>query len=422
MIDNIKPAGRRPAFDLDKFNTSESTISNEPEFKDPEVVASEEQIDTINESSNNENAFLAPENNNKKTLKDKLKNLTKKQIIIISAIALLVIIGGVASAYAVLHKKPAAKTVSAIVQSKKVDTPAPTSEASTLTGLQVAIGNNKLPVTGVMIENSPDARPQSGLKDAGVVFEAVAEGGITRFLALFQDSKTPDYIGPIRSVRPYYLDYLGGFDAAVAHVGGSGEALNQVHTQGIKDLDQFYNSGAYHRINERYAPHNVYSSIAQLVDLQKSKGFTSNYVGFQRKGKEAPAATPTAKTIDLTISGYLYNAHYDYNAATNSYLRSEGGKPHIDQRSGQQLNPKVVVVLVVPQGIEPDGIHTTYSSIGNGAMYIFQDGLVTQGIWEKQDRKSQLHLGDANGSPLAINAGQTWISLVGTAGSVSYKP
>ena len=299
--------------------------------------------------------------------------------------------------------------------------PKPTTAPSRLTGMVVSIPDSELPVTAIMVENSPDARPQSGLKDAGVVYEAVAEGGITRFLTLFQEAQ-PDYIGPVRSVRPYYLDWLVPFDAPVAHVGGSGEALAQIRAEGIKDLDYGTNSNYYQRINSRYAPHNVYTSRAQMLELQKSKGWTtSKFTGWTRK-EDKPAATPNAKAIDFAISGFLYNPHYDYDATTNTYKRSQAGKPHVDEKSGLQISPKVVIAIVIPRGIHPDGVHTVYGTTGSGKAYFFQDGTVTEGIWEKKDRKSEMRFGDVKGSPLAINKGNTWVSTVSDAGAVTYTP
>jgi hypothetical protein len=269
-----------------------------------------------------------------------------------------------------------------------------------------------------MIENSPDARPQSGLRDAGVVYEAIAEGGITRFLALFQ-TEQPDYIGPVRSVRPYYLDFLVPYDAPVAHAGGSAEALAQVRNEGIKDLDQFANSGAYQRVSSRFAPHNLFTSRKQLLDLQTSKGWgTSTFTGFARK-EEAKVATPNATSISFTISSSLYNPHYDYDAATNTYKRSEGGAAHTDERSGAQLSPKVVVALVIPHSYA--GIYSVYNVNGSGEMFVFQDGTITHGTWSKANRKSQFVFTGDDSQPLKLNPGQTWVSLVSLSGSVSYK-
>lgn len=297
----------------------------------------------------------------------------------------------------------------------------PVTEASHLTGLQIDPALNKRPVTGVMIENSPDARPQSGLIDAGVVIEAIAEGGVTRFLALYQEAQ-PKYIGPIRSVRPYFLDFALAFNASVAHVGGSPEALGQIRGLGIRDLDQFYNAAAYRRISQRYAPHNVYTSMAQLDKLNKSKGYkSSTFTSLERK-KDMPSKIPPAKVIDMTISGYFYNTHYKYVAATNTYKRSEGGKPHTDEKSKKQISPKVLIALVMNYSIQSDGKHSQYLTVGSGKAYIFQDGTVTKATWHKGSRSSQLTLTNAAGKTVKLNAGQTWITLVSNLNAVTYKP
>lgn len=387
----------------------------DPVFQTPESVAEEDELfkqDSLPTGN--------PEQDQPgKKRRFKLK-LTKKQWIFVIIVLVVIIAGGGVAAYKLTHKpKPAPAVVKQEI--KKPEPPKPTTLASPLTGIQVAPELAQLPVTGVMIENSPDARPQAGLKDAGVVYEAIAEGGITRFLALFQESK-PDYVGPVRSARPYYVQWAQGYDAGFAHVGGSPEALDLIRSAGVKDLDQFQNSGAYHRISTRYAPHNVYTSLDKLLELQTRKGYTkSTFTGFVRKA-DKPSATPNARLIDMTLSGYLYNPHFDYDQGTNSYKRSQAGKPHVDDKSGQQITSKVVVALVVPFAIQADGLHSEYETIGNGKAFIFQDGAVTEGTWEKKGMKDPLRLGDANGSPVAINAGQTWVTVVKTAGSVSYKP
>lgn len=406
------------------------TYDEEPDFAPPERFESS-NFDT---STNNEPAidssaqshkledktFSHPTPPKKKRFKFKKPDLTRKQWIIAILMGLLVV--GLLSflTWKIFAKeKPAVKTEPPVVQ--KEEPPQPTVYYSKLTGAAVSEAQSNLPVTAVMIENSPDARPQSGLKDAGVVYEAVAEGGITRFLTLFQEAQ-PDYMGPVRSVRPYYLDWLVPFDAPVAHVGGSAEALAQIRAEGIKDLDYAFNSSAYQRVSSRYAPHNVYTSRANLLGLHNAKGWnTSSFTGWARKEEKA-SATPTAKSIDFSISGFLYNPHFDYDPVTNSYKRSQAGKPHIDEKSGVQISPKVVVAIVLPKGIHPDGVHTTYNTFGSGKAYFFQDGVVTEGIWEKKDRKSEMRFGDANGAVFALNRGNTWISAVGEAGSVTYAP
>jgi hypothetical protein len=344
-------------------------------------------------------------------------HLSKKKQIILGAF-LVILIGGIIGF--IIYTQLFAKTPEPVVQQVTPAEPAKPI-TSPLTGVEVSEELSKRPVTGVMIENSPEARPQSGLNDAGVVYEAVAEGGITRFLALFQEGR-PDRIGPIRSARPYYLDWVKPFDAAYAHVGGSPEAIQQIRTSRIRDLDQFYNPNFFQRVPERYAPHNMYSSMKQLDEAKKVRKIeSSKFTGFARK-EDKPSAKPTARAIGLAISSALYNVSYTYSPKTNTYNRVMGGQPHKDEKTGKQTSPKVVIALVMTKGIAADGQHTVYGTKGSGRMVVFQDGTRIDGTWKKANRDSQFSFVGKDGKEIKLNAGQTWITVVDAAAAVTSKP
>jgi hypothetical protein len=302
-------------------------------------------------------------------------------------------------------------------------TPAPvTKYYSPLTGNQVdSLEATKQAVTGIMIENSPDARPQSGLKESGVVFETIAESTITRFLAIYQEQK-PQLIGPVRSVRLYYVDWIAAFDASVAHIGGSQFALKEVRNGNYRDIDQFFNSAYYWRATDRYAPHNVYTSFEKLDALNSKKGYTtSNFTGFTRKDSSS-AEIPTASTISVKISETTYNSAYIYDKNTNTYLRSVGGKPHMDREKGQ-ISPRVVVVMKAKMSqIFEDGWRESIETIGSGDAYIFQDGLVAKATWTKASKKDQIKFTDSEGKDVPLARGQTWITAVPKdSGDVSWQ-
>jgi hypothetical protein len=350
--------------------------------------------------------------------------LSKKKTIIALVILLVLLSGGITAFALTRPAHPAAMVKQAAVKPKAVTTtPVALTVPSTLSGLPVAPAVNQRPVTAVMVENSTFARPQSGLDQASVVFEAIAEAGITRFMAVYQDTQ-PNYIGPVRSARPYYEEWALGFDASYAHVGGSPEALTDIKSWNVRDLNQFYNGAAYQRITSRDAPHNVYTSIAALNSLETSKGYgTSTFTGFLRKA-DAPSKTPTATSIDFNFSNSTYAAHYDYDAATNSYKRSEGGTPHMELSSTgtlTQITPHVVIAMVMPYSLEADNYHSVYQNIGTGAAYVFQDGTVTVGTWTKTSGSSQIVFKTSAGQPLALNAGQTWIGALGSSGDITYR-
>lgn len=320
--------------------------------------------------------------------------------------------------YLLLSQKPAAAPT--ITISKPKPKPA-TVFYSPLTGKKVDEAATKIPLTAIMIENSPDARPQSGIKSAGVVYEAVAEGGITRFLTIFQEDK-PQLIGPVRSLRMYYLDWAAGYDAGIAHIGGSAAALAEVRNGTYKDLDQFFNAGSYWRATDRYAPHNVYTSFEKLDALNAAKGNTgSNFTGFTRED-DKPADTPDASQVYINFSGPMYNTAYTYDKASNTYLRSVGGQPHMDRESGQ-VTPSVVIAMKVNMTrVLEDGYRESISTIGQGEAVVFQNGTAINATWRKSARKAPLEIIDAAGNPIVLNRGQTWIAAVPNGqGSVSWE-
>lgn len=294
---------------------------------------------------------------------------------------------------------------------------------SPLTGTTVPDdASTKQAVTGIMLENSPDARPQSGLKDAGVVFEAIAEGGITRFLAMYQEAK-PQLIGPVRSLRMYYVDWVAPFQASVAHIGGSKAALDEVRGGKYRDVDQFFNAGTYWRATDRYAPHNVYTNFERLDEFNRKKGYTtSSFTSWPRTDGKA-TEKPNATKIQVTISGPLFNSSYVYDAKSNTYIRSQAGAPHTDREAGQ-LTPSSVIVMdtTMVKSFE-DGLREQITTIGNGKARIFQNGTVIEGTWTKKDRGSQLQFTDAAGKEVQLVRGQTWITAIpaNQRGSVSWQ-
>ncbi len=344
-----------------------------------------------------------------------------KKLSIILGLVIVLVIGGAATAAIYLLNQ---KTIDEVVEvtKKPAPEPEPVKYYSPLTGNQVeSAAVTTQAVTGIMIENSPDARPQSGLKDSGVVFEAIAEAGITRFLVVYQEQK-PQLIGPVRSVRMYYVDWIAAFNASVAHIGGSAAALAEVRNGSYRDIDQFFNAGAYWRASDRYAPHNVYTSFERLDALNASKGYTSSqFTGFTRKDTAASTA-PNATSVNVQISSAQYNSTYVYNATTNTYDRSQAGAPHTDREHGQ-ISPRVVVAMMVnQQRVFEDGWREQINAIGSGVAYIFQDGTAQQVTWEKISKTQQITFKDAAGVDVPLARGQTWLTAVPNgSGSVTWQ-
>lgn len=409
MLDDFKPIKRtRKVVRRLPEARYESSEPKEQDFKTPEQVASAEGNPVEPAESAHSEAAVSR--------RWKLPHLSLRQWLLAVA-GVLVLVTGSVTAWTMTRRVPA--DTSPLLPKTVYNAPPPkTHEPSRLTGLEIPIELNQLPTTAVQIENSPDARPQAGLYDAGIVTEAIAEGGITRFNVIYMETR-PERIGPIRSLRPYYIDFFWPYDAAIVHAGGSGQALAEVAAFGLKDIDHGPNGGTFFRDNNRFAPHNLYSTGAKLLETQRARGYTtSTFTGLVRKA-EKKAEAPTARSVGVNISSFLYNPRFDYDATTNSYLRFMAGKPHMDE-NGKQVNPKVVVVLVMSHHYA--GIYSVYGTVGSGKAYIFQDGTVTEGIWEKTARNAQFRFGDANGAPIGLNPGQTWMTLAAGADRVTITP
>lgn len=344
-------------------------------------------------------------------------------------LALVVVLGGGATAALLL--RPAPKPVGAKTNPTVAPTPAPTpvptplTKLSPLTGLPIAPALADRPISAVMIENLyPDARPQSGLQSAGVVYEALAEGGITRFMALFGDGQ-PASIGPVRSLRPYYIDWALEFGASLSHAGGSSDALNLVGPLGVKDLNALViGSPTYYRTSDRYAPHNLYTSSALIDAINASRGFTQvpSFVPSPRKADTPDPAAPHG-AISINFSSAAYAVQYHYDPAADNYARYLYGKPHIDRNTGQVITVKNIVIEYMPITYTPAPHNSQYvnmPTVGSGQAVVFRDGDAVPGTWSKASRGDRTQLTDSKGAAIALNAGNTWYEIVPTGNSVTY--
>lgn len=294
---------------------------------------------------------------------------------------------------------------------------APITEPAPLTGIEVEPHIARRPLTAVMIENSPNARPQSGLDSAGIVIEAVAEGGITRFQAYYQDT-TPEQVGPIRSIRPYFVDWFMGFDAAIAHVGGSAEALNLVSSRNAKSLNQMRYSGPYSRSSDRVAPHNMYATMSGLRSLQSDLGFGDNSFKPIPRSDDAPSENPRAPQITIDFSSSLYQAQFRYDPENNDYRRYMAGAPHIDRLSGDVIRAKNLIVVKMPT--TRDGQYEVMQTIGSGDAILFKDGNAQEIRWSQNSYNDRIEFTNQNGDEVALNRGDTWISILPSGRNVTY--
>jgi len=267
----------------------------------------------------------------------------------------------------------------------------------------------------IVVENHPRARPQSGLSQADVVYEALAEGGITRFLGIFQTQSVKN-IGPVRSARTYFNDWAAELGAVYAHVGGNSDALANLRAgdyPALANADQFFNGRFFWRIKTRFAPHNVYTSTSLLNSWVSANRISpdKSYQDYLFKA-ETPAAKPSATVINIKFSTPQYQVKYLYDRKTNSYKRYIAGKADIDAGNKKQIMPKNVLVQIVRNW--PTQTDTFLSiDMGtheSGDAFAFLDGTVTKGTWKYAGGRTRFF--DGNGKELALNPGQIFIEVV----------
>lgn len=404
-----------------------------------------------------------PKKSVKKTTEKPVENSRKKSknpSKILVLIGCLWFIGGIALMIAgfIIPSKSESTVTFPEIPSKKPTT----GTYSHLTGLPVESESDlTAPTYCIQTPNGMDgARPQAGLNEAGVVFEAIAEAGITRFAAIYQDPNSA-IIGPIRSLRLYYLEWDTPFDCTIVHAGGAPDALQAVARGGYKDLTENYAymyRGTYG--NRRW--NNLFTTSSYLSKMNGERNYGgSNIKGFTRMTPDEstkskmdslveeklviyePSTGKTSKlavkTPDIAINfGGMpnFNVRYKYDLESNTYLRSyESGLSHDiyecpagdlgeknpeDNCTLKQLAPSVVVAMIVQEKMASDNYHQDITATGSGTAYVFQNGTSVKGTWKKPSDAEQIKFYAPDGSEIALVPGQTFVEAVPQYGSVNY--
>lgn len=332
---------------------------------------------------------------------------------------------------------------------------------SNLTGLETTESGKTAPTYCIQTPNGTDGgRPQAGLDQAGVVFEAIAEAGITRFAAIYQNP-TSAVIGPIRSLRLYYLEWDTPFDCTIVHAGGANDALQALKTGSYKDLTENYTYMYRSNMGNRRW-NNLFTNATLLAQLSGDRGYTKSEVnGFARMTPDEswhdlidnsvseklvitePAegdiseVKPSVSEIKVRFgSSPTFNVIYKYNPETNSYDRSyENGTAHevyscpseaLGKVSPEgacilkQLSPSVVAIMMVSEKKADDGYHENITTLGSGNAYVFQNGRAIAGTWHKTTVRDQIKFYSMDGAEIQMAPGQTFVEAVPNYGSVAY--
>lgn len=275
----------------------------------------------------------------------------------------------------------------------------------------------------VIIDNTPEARPQTGLEYADVIVELPVEGGLTRFVAIVSRDEA-DLVGPVRSARPYIVDVAQDYNAILVHAGGSLEALDVIAREKLNHMDEISGSltvqSAFWRIPDRTKPHNLYGSMESLrqAALKEKYSLSAHPLPYPylEKGKEISGD----KVDDITI--YYPNrdceVRYLYNGEEKAYYRYTAGKPHLTPKGEQLLAANIIIQFVPYRYTSGDG-HLEMILHGQGKALYFRDGKVEEGVWHKTPGKSTAFT-DNKGKKIEMLPGPVWIQVVNNSTRIDY--
>lgn len=291
---------------------------------------------------------------------------------------------------------------------------------SIINGVCVERAEDRAPtVVAVMIENHPAARPQSGLVEAEVVYEAMVEGNYTRFLAVYPYHSAVAKVGPVRSARPYYLDWLAEYDDPLyMHVGGSPEALNIIKQRDIWDANEMFMGSSFWRAGNRQAPHNTYTNAERW---QKIIGTETNGP-FESWDFATSTITCTESCVDFVEIPYLrpdFVTGWKYNSSTEQYVRWQGDGPH--QTETGLIYADTILIMEVPYTVLDEIGRLEMKTIGSGPAVVVLNGQKITGHWSKSSVAGRTQFYNDNNHEILFKPGKIWIQVVPKLSVVSFK-
>lgn len=300
--------------------------------------------------------------------------------------------------------------------------------------LKIVDEDSKSRPYAVMINNHHNAWPQCGLQDAYMVYEIVAEGGISRMMALYKDQETAK-IGSIRSARHYFIDYAEENDAIYVHWGGSPQAYSRISSSKINDADGMALEGSVFfrdRTLKRDYEHTGFTSMEKLKEYADKKGFTRdttkdlllNY-SVDEISLDKLEGAESAQEVVITYSNY-HNTSYEYDEVNKVYKRSMAGVPNVDLVTGEQYTAKNIIAYDVTNYSLNDGSgkdRQELENIGSGTGYYITEGYAVPITWEKTAHSSQTVYKYMDGQEITVNDGNTFIQIYPKSkGSIKITP
>lgn len=332
------------------------------------------------------------------------------------AVALAVSLAAAASGCGGGSKEAAPTTTAKPVVVPTTAAPKPGGPVFPLTGLPVDdAARAARPALVVKVDNAPQARPQDGLDLADVVYEEVVEGGITRFLAVFQ-SRDAESVGPVRSVRPIDPAIVTPLGGLFAYSGGAPKFQRMIRQAPVVDVGFDNQSSAYHRQRGRKAPHNLMTSTPALWSRARLDRVPPRLFDYVGPGEVIGGPNERPLGGFGVVLGERTSAGWDWDAGTKVWRRTTNGTPHVDG-AGRQLGFENVVLQVVDYRYTGDvdvaGFKVPEADIiGQGRAFFLAAGKLVPGRWSKPSAAAPTEFADEVGRPMKLTPGRTWVEFM----------
>lgn len=265
-------------------------------------------------------------------------------------------------------------------------------------------------IVAVMIENHPAARPQAGLVEADVVYEAMVEGNYTRFLAIYPYDRLVAKVGPVRSARPYYLDWLAEYDNPLyMHVGGSPDALALIVKRDIWDANEMYLGNSFWRASNRAAPHNTYTNTERWQKLI-GKETINKFIGWSFTTTSLACSSNCVQTVKIPYLQPDFVTVWKFNSSTSNYERWQGNTLH--QTETGVIHADTIAIIEAPIKVLDEIGRLEIKTIGSGPAIIIMNGQKINGTWQKSALAERTNFYDQSGREINFKPGKIWVQVV----------
>lgn len=301
-----------------------------------------------------------------------------------------------------------------------------------LTGKNMEQKDLPLSLFAVVIDNHKDARPQYGLNQAGLVYETEVEGGITRYLAFFTSYDDINKIGPIRSARPFFIDWSQDVPSLLVHCGGSPQALAEIAKFDINNLNEFYRSNYFWRDKTLPSPHNIFTSSASINEyldrtrqINSGHGIEINEEKFYNKDIPGKYDTENKKEhlIGIMYKQPHYDVEWEYDQQKNGYIRYLAGEKHLTG-DGEKIISQNVIIHYATASIKDEKLRLDRKTIGEGDALVCQKGECQEGYWSKEARNKATQYftktNTKNPEVIKLLPGVTWVEVVRPETEITY--